>query len=90
MNKAMLAMSIVFADLSVNLDAVAGIVALVTAISLAAVAIWRISSLEHRVEFLEGSDRNHAERMVAVETKLENIEDLCRRIADKLNVSSRS
>ena len=73
------------ADISINIDAVAGVIALVTAISLFSVAIWRIGSLEHRVDQLESQDRSHSDRMAVVETKLESIEDLCRQIVEKLN-----
>lgn len=61
-------------------------IALVGTIATFAVCRWRISDLERRVDKLENAERNHSDRVVIIETKLDSIEELLRSIADKLNV----
>jgi predicted nucleic acid-binding Zn-ribbon protein len=72
--------------MSFSFDTFAALMALIGAAASAAVCRWRIADLERRVSQLESSERNHSDRVVKIETRLENITDLLERIALKLDV----
>ena len=68
------------------IDVQAVVMALITFVATFAVCRWRIADLERRVEKLESVERNHSDRMVAVETKLESCIKILEKIAEKLHV----
>ena len=73
------------ADMSFTFDTFAAGLALVAAAATFAVCKWRIGDLERRVDILETSERSHSDRVVVIETKLESIESLLKRLVEKLD-----
>ena len=72
---------------SFTFDTVAFLIAVVGVVSAFAVMGFRILDLSRRVESLETRERDHSDRVVVIETKLEAITDLLKRIASKLDVN---
>lgn len=46
---------------------------------------WRVGSIEKRLALLEERERNHAERTVALETKMSTALEILRRIERRLS-----
>lgn len=73
--------------LAVNIDAET-IIALGGAAAAASawlVIPWRVGSIEKRLQLLEERERNHAERTVALETKMSTALEILRRIERRLS-----
>ena len=70
-----------------SFDITAGLIAVISAAATFAVCRWRIMDLERRVQILEASERDHADRVIIVETKLDAITAILQRIEGKLDAN---
>ena len=77
----------VLADLSFTFDTGFAVVSIIGTTATFAVMRWRVKDLDRRVEKLETKDEANAPRLSVIETKMDNLVQLCSRIAKKLDLS---
>jgi hypothetical protein len=73
--------------MDLNINSLASILSIASALAAWAVIPWRVSQVEERIKRLEESERNTSTRLASIETELRLTRHTLERIAEKLDVS---
>ena len=73
--------------MNISVEQLSSLVSVLGAVAAWAVIPYRVNQLERRLERLESSERDFAERMAGIEAELRLTRHTVEKIADKLEVS---
>jgi hypothetical protein len=73
--------------MNLSIEQLSSLVSVLGAVAAWAVIPYRVNQLERRLERLESSERDFAERMAGIEAELRLTRHTVEKIADKLEVS---
>ena len=73
--------------MNLSIEQLSSLVSVLGAVAAWAVIPYRVNQLERRLERLEASERDFAERMAGIEAELRLTRHTVEKIADKLEVS---